>query len=135
MESTPQPPTSRSASSRSPVDKSDLGGRLVRSEEDPIASWKVKLYNGGPFESVVWSHVNQSGKRSGRNSQTANGSTAGATIGRYECNHCQKRFNRPSGLKIHLNTHTGDKPYLCPYPSCGRHFSVLSNMRRHSRSH
>jgi len=25
--------------------------------------------------------------------------------------------------------------YPCPYPGCGRHFSVLSNMRRHSRCH
>jgi hypothetical protein len=66
-------------------------------------------------------------------------------------------LSRNLSEKIHLNTHTGDKrmyhqssqvlgisllkavfhplAYLCPYPSCGRHFSVLSNMRRHSRSH
>jgi hypothetical protein len=28
---------------------------------------------------------------------------------RHTCPHCQKRFNRPSSLKIHLNTHTGAK--------------------------
>ncbi|KAG9045891.1 hypothetical protein FS837_005522 [Tulasnella sp. UAMH 9824] len=60
-------------------------------------------------------------------------STAGTA--RYECQYCQKRFNRPSSLKIHVNTHTGEKPFQCPFPGCGRRFSVMSNMRRHSRVH
>ncbi|CAE6460434.1 hypothetical protein ACGC1H_005984 [Rhizoctonia solani] len=54
---------------------------------------------------------------------------------KYECQYCGKRFNRPSSLKIHVNTHTGEKPYQCTFPSCGRRFSVMSNMRRHSRVH
>ncbi len=28
---------------------------------------------------------------------------------RHECPHCKKRFNRPSSLRIHMNTHTGAK--------------------------
>ncbi|KAG8932844.1 hypothetical protein FRC02_000455 [Tulasnella sp. 418] len=59
--------------------------------------------------------------------------TAGSA--KYECEYCQKRFNRPSSLKIHVNTHTGEKPFKCPFPGCGRRFSVSSNMRRHSRVH
>ncbi|KAI0699257.1 hypothetical protein BC835DRAFT_1268071 [Cytidiella melzeri] len=55
--------------------------------------------------------------------------------GRYECNCCGKGFTRPSSLKIHMNTHTGEKPYVCPFEGCGRSFSVQSNMRRHSRVH
>ncbi|KAG9220735.1 hypothetical protein CCMSSC00406_0003834 [Pleurotus cornucopiae] len=54
---------------------------------------------------------------------------------KYECEYCGKGFNRPSSLKIHLNSHTGEKPFTCPYPGCGRSFSVLSNMRRHTRVH
>ncbi|KAH8107335.1 hypothetical protein DFH11DRAFT_1517728, partial [Phellopilus nigrolimitatus] len=54
---------------------------------------------------------------------------------RHPCPQCGKRFNRPSSLKIHLNTHTGAKPFACPYPGCGRSFNVSSNMRRHYRNH
>jgi len=53
----------------------------------------------------------------------------------HECRHCLKRFNRPSTLRIHANTHTGARPFQCPFPDCGREFNVNSNMRRHYRNH
>ncbi|KAG6334340.1 hypothetical protein ID866_4752 [Astraeus odoratus] len=28
---------------------------------------------------------------------------------KHQCPHCGKRFNRPSSMKIHVNTHTGAK--------------------------
>ncbi|KAJ3748982.1 hypothetical protein DFH05DRAFT_1591510 [Lentinula detonsa] len=63
-------------------------------------------------------------------------SSSGATPpAKYECSYCGKGFNRPSSLKIHLNSHTGEKPFICPVEGCGRSFSVLSNMRRHARVH
>ncbi|KAJ8077223.1 hypothetical protein PM082_001651 [Marasmius tenuissimus] len=58
-----------------------------------------------------------------------------ASGSKYECSYCGKGFNRPSSLKIHLNSHTGEKPFQCPVEGCGRSFSVLSNMRRHARVH
>ncbi|KAF8233164.1 hypothetical protein L208DRAFT_1060855, partial [Tricholoma matsutake] len=54
---------------------------------------------------------------------------------RHVCPTCFKRFNRPSSLKIHVNTHTGATPFRCPWPDCGREFNVNSNMRRHYRNH
>ncbi|KAK0468846.1 hypothetical protein IW261DRAFT_1012034 [Armillaria novae-zelandiae] len=51
------------------------------------------------------------------------------------CTVCHKRFNRPSSLRIHVNTHTGATPFQCPFPGCGRGFNVNSNMRRHYRNH
>ncbi|KAF7332916.1 C2h2 conidiation transcription factor [Mycena venus] len=62
--------------------------------------------------------------------------SAGAEEGKkHVCPTCAKRFNRPSSLRIHVNTHTGATPFRCPHPSCGRAFNVNSNMRRHFRNH
>ena len=55
--------------------------------------------------------------------------------GRYVCPYCHKKFSRPSSLRIHTYSHTGEKPFVCTEPGCGRHFSVQSNMRRHLRVH
>ncbi|OAD77352.1 C2H2-type zinc finger transcription factor, partial [Phycomyces blakesleeanus NRRL 1555(-)] len=54
---------------------------------------------------------------------------------RYHCSQCPKTFTRPSSLRIHVFSHTGEKPHACPHNGCGRRFSVQSNMRRHLRVH
>ncbi|CAG8437707.1 7759_t:CDS:2 [Diversispora eburnea] len=64
--------------------------------------------------------------------QTFNDSSSG---NRYQCPFCAKRFSRPSSLRIHTYSHTGEKPFVCTEPGCGRKFSVQSNMRRHLRVH
>ncbi|KAI9495307.1 hypothetical protein BDB00DRAFT_870459 [Zychaea mexicana] len=66
-------------------------------------------------------------------SNNATSSTATAT--KYKCAYCSKGFSRPSSLRIHIYSHTGEKPFDCPEPGCGRRFSVQSNMRRHMRVH
>ncbi|KAI9248596.1 hypothetical protein BY458DRAFT_483591 [Sporodiniella umbellata] len=53
----------------------------------------------------------------------------------YTCNECQKPFSRPSALKTHSYTHTGEKPHACDKLGCGRRFTVISNLRRHLRVH
>jgi uncharacterized Zn-finger protein len=52
---------------------------------------------------------------------------------RYICGTCSKAFSRPSSLKIHTYSHTGEKPWKCQVPGCGKTFSVRSNMKRHEK--
>ncbi|KAK4230978.1 C2H2 zinc finger protein encoded by the fle1 protein [Podospora fimiseda] len=64
------------------------------------------------------------------NSKAGHGNTK-----RHKCKVCDKRFTRPSSLQTHMYSHTGEKPYRCEVEGCGRHFSVVSNLRRHSKVH
>lgn len=52
---------------------------------------------------------------------------------RYICQTRNKAFSRPSSLRIHSHSHTGEKTFKCPHQGCGKAFSVRSNMKRHER--
>lgn len=54
---------------------------------------------------------------------------------KHVCKICNKRFTRPSSVQTHLYSHTGEKPFACNIESCGRRFSVMSNLRRHKKVH
>lgn len=54
---------------------------------------------------------------------------------KHKCKICDKRFTRPSSLQTHMYSHTGEKPFACDHDGCGRHFSVVSNLRRHKKVH
>ncbi|KAK5954015.1 DNA-binding transcription factor [Knufia fluminis] len=49
--------------------------------------------------------------------------------------HCNKAFAQPSQLKIHVRSHTGEKPFQCHVLGCGAAFSQLGNLRTHEGRH
>ncbi|KAL6449929.1 mtfA C2H2 finger domain transcription factor mtfA [Candida maltosa Xu316] len=57
------------------------------------------------------------------------------TAERNRCRICNKQFKRPSSLRTHVYSHTGEKLFQCPWDGCGKLFSVKSNMTRHYRLH
>ena len=51
--------------------------------------------------------------------------------GQNECNVCEKVFEYPSDLAMHMRIHTNEKPYECDV--CEKRFRCSSNLKVHMR--
>ena len=53
----------------------------------------------------------------------------------FTCVQCGKVLSSKQNYKQHLHIHSGAKPFLCPFPSCGKAFRQGSQLSIHKRSH
>ncbi|EKM58821.1 uncharacterized protein PHACADRAFT_88447 [Phanerochaete carnosa HHB-10118-sp] len=90
--------------------------------------------------------------------QAPSTAAAGQTRKKYTCEACGKLFQRlvssyycfrstlltaianfaacrPSSLRNHMTSHSGERPHGCPYPGCNKRYSTRSNMQRHATVH
>ena len=54
---------------------------------------------------------------------------------KYKCDTCGKKFALPQYLKEHQVVHTGERPFICKFPGCGKSFRQAGKLSIHRKEH
>lgn len=96
-----------------------------------ISSEEVSAFISGPHEDQKWVCMYpECGKRFGRKENIKSHVQTHLGDRQFLCMHCNKRFVRQHDLKRHEKIHTGIKPYPC---ECGHSFARMDALTRHKQ--
>ena len=96
-----------------------------------ISSEEVNAFISGPHEDQKWTCMYpECGKRFGRKENIKSHVQTHLGDRQFLCVHCNKRFVRQHDLKRHEKIHTGIKPYPC---ECGHSFARMDALTRHKQ--
>ncbi|XP_066524599.1 transcription factor HIVEP2 [Hoplias malabaricus] len=101
--------------------------RLQSSEEYPIHTWSKTTSFPAPGKRGFQSGVNLLSEGLHKKEQKPK------KAGKYVCHYCGRACAKPSVLKKHIRSHTGERPYPCV--PCGFSFKTKSNLYKHRKSH
>ncbi|XP_078054871.1 zinc finger protein 367-like [Mustelus asterias] len=103
----------------SPTPSIESKGSASPGQSPDIPAYKDGMRRGRPRAEVVRDLITE-GKLS---------------TSRIRCHTCNRVFPREKSLQAHTRTHTGERPYVCDYPSCGRAFVQSGQLKTHQRLH
>ena len=96
-----------------------------------ITSEEVNAFISGPHQDQKWTCMYpECGKRFGRKENIKSHVQTHLGDRQFLCIHCNKRFVRQHDLKRHEKIHTGIKPYPC---ECGHSFARMDALTRHKQ--
>ena len=121
----PHPKRAENARTVLKVARGDREEREGEEDEEP----KVLLCLRIP-DDVVGDYVEQNEIR--KEMTTATKKAAKRKRGQHECDVCEKVFDRPSKLAVHMRTHTNEKPYKCEV--CEKRYRSASGLKYHMRT-
>lgn len=88
-----------------------------------------KLANSIDYTSLVGYTISNGGRRR-RRTETKNVDVGGA---KHTCEACGKVFQKPYNLKLHMKTHSTDRPFKCRI--CDKRFARAHDRKRHELLH